>query len=87
MLFGVAVLIDGRAQPIFPCWLGYVNIWLAITFAPANFLVWWVPVVAFLVWSLPNFVCLLRAVDADDGAPFGRGAQWPLGRGCGPPNS
>jgi hypothetical protein len=92
VLFGVAVLIDHRAQPIFPRWLGYVNIWLAITFTPASFLVffktgplawngvlvWWVPVFAFLLWFLPNFVCLLRAVGSDDGQPTGRDAQ--LGR-------
>ncbi len=39
VLFGVAVLIDRRTAPIFPRWLGYVNIWLAITFTPASFLV------------------------------------------------
>lgn len=88
VLFGVAVLIDRREKPIFPRWLGYVNVWLAIMFAPASFLVffktgplawngllvWWVPVFAFLVWFLPNFVCLLRAVDADDGEASGRDA-------------
>jgi hypothetical protein len=88
VLFGVAVLIDRREKPIFPRWLGYVNVWLAIMFAPASLLVffktgplawngllvWWVPVFAFLVWFLPNFVCLLRAVDADDGETSGRDA-------------
>jgi hypothetical protein len=89
VLIGVAMLIDRRVQPIFPRWLGYANIWLAIMFAPASFLVffktgplawngllvWWVPLVAFLVWFLPNFVCLLLAVDADDGEPAGRDAR------------
>ncbi|EHB56093.1 hypothetical protein MycrhDRAFT_3287 [Mycolicibacterium rhodesiae JS60] len=89
VLFGVAVLIDRRERPIFPRWLGYVNIWLAITFTPASFLVffktgplawngvlvWWVPVAAFLLWFLPNFVCLLRAADADDYAPTGRDTE------------
>jgi len=88
VLFGVAVLIDRRDKPIFPRWLGYVNIWLAITFTPASFLVffktgplawngllvWWVPVAAFLAWFLPNFVCLLRAVSSDDGEPTERDA-------------
>ncbi|MFY1621230.1 hypothetical protein, partial [Micromonospora sp. WMMD736] len=89
VLFGVAVLIDRRDTPIFPRWLGYVNIWLAITFTPASFLVffktgplawngvlvWWVPVFAFLVWFVPNFVFLLRAVDADDHQPAGGDAR------------
>ena len=82
-IFGVAVLIDRRAKPIFPRWLGYVNLWLAMAFIPASFLVffktgllawngvlvWWVPVFAFLLWFVPNFVCLLHAIDADDHAP------------------
>lgn len=89
VLFGVAVLIDRQATPIFPRWLGYANIWFAIMFTPASFLVffktgplawngllvWWVPVFAFLGWFLPNFVCLLRAVKADDNAPVGRDAR------------
>ncbi|TDO10430.1 hypothetical protein EV580_4718 [Mycobacterium sp. BK086] len=83
LLFGVAVLVDARADPVFPRWLGYANIWLALTFTPASFLVffktgplawngvfvWWVPVFAFLLWFVPNFVYLLRAIDRDDRLP------------------
>lgn len=83
VLFGIAVLIDVRPDPIFPRWLGYLNIWLALTFTPASFLVffktgplawngvfvWWVPVCAFLLWFLPNFMYLLRAIDRDDRVP------------------
>jgi hypothetical protein len=86
VLFGVAVLIDKRPRPAFPRWLGYVNIWLALMFTPASFLVffktgplawngvlvWWVPVAAFLLWFVPNFIYLLKAVDSDDGAPSTR---------------
>jgi hypothetical protein len=85
-VFGVAVLIDRREKPIFPRWIGYLNLWLAMAFTPASFLVffktgplawngvlvWWVPVFAFLLWFVPNFVCLLRAVDNDDGLPSAR---------------
>ena len=83
VLFGIAVLVDTRPDPVFPRWLGYLNIWLALTFTPASFLVffktgplawngvfvWWVPVCAFLLWFVPNFVYLLRAIDRDDGLP------------------
>jgi hypothetical protein len=85
-IFGIAVLIDRRPKPVFPRWLGYVNLWLAMAFIPASFLVffktgplawngvlvWWVPVFAFLLWFVPNFVCLLRAIDADDDLPTAR---------------
>lgn len=84
VVFGVAILTDVRPDPVFPRWLGYVNLWLALLFAPASTIVffkagplswnglfvWWVPVLAFLVWFVPNFVMLLRAVDADDEIPF-----------------
>lgn len=84
-VFGIAVLTDRRVEPIFPRWLGYLNLWLAMTFTPASFLVffktgplawngflvWWVPVCAFLLWFVPNFIYLLRAVDRDDGLPTG----------------
>lgn len=83
-LFGIAVLTDVRAVPVFPRWLGYLNLWLALLFTPASTLVffktgplawngtfvWWVPVTAFLLWFVPNFIYLLRAVDTDDEAPF-----------------
>lgn len=80
-LFGVAILVDKRPQPVFPRWLGYANIWLALMFSPASFLVffktgplawngllvWYVPVTTFLLWFVPNFIYLLKAVNADDG--------------------
>lgn len=89
VLFGVAILIDKRPQPVFPRWLGYVNIWLALTFTPASFLVffktgplawngvlvWWLPVAAFLLWFLPNFIFLLKAVGSDDGVSSERDAR------------
>jgi hypothetical protein len=82
-IFGVVILMDGRNEPIFPRWLGYTNLWLSLMFTPASFIVffkdgpfawngvfvWWVPVTAFLVWFVPNFVMLLRAVDRDDLVP------------------
>lgn len=79
-IFGAAILMDRRETPIFPRWLGYTNLWLSLMFTPASFIVffkdgpfawngvfvWWVPVTAFLVWFLPNFTMLLKAVDQDD---------------------
>jgi hypothetical protein len=85
-VFGIAILIDSREPPIFPRWLGWLNLWLCLTFTPASlivffkdgpfawngFFVWWVPVAAFLFWFVPNFVCLLRASEVDDGLPSGQ---------------
>ncbi|MFJ9390490.1 hypothetical protein ACIRON_16820 [Nocardioides sp. NPDC101246] len=85
-IFGAAILMDRRETPIFPRWLGYTNLWLSLMFTPASTIVffkdgpfawngvfvWWVPVTAFLVWFLPNFAMLLKAVDADDLTPSER---------------
>ena len=85
-IFGIAVLLDKRPTPIFPRWLGYLNLWLCLTFTPASLIVffkhgafawnglfvWWVPVTAFLFWFVPNFVYLLKATEADDGQPTER---------------
>lgn len=91
-IFGVAVLIDRRERPIFPRWLGYLNLWLSVMFTPASFIVffksgpmawngffvWWIPVTAFLFWFVPNFIYLLKAVDEDDGISADRDVQLEL---------
>lgn len=35
--FGVAILLDRRAVPVFPRWLGYYNLWCALMFIPGSF--------------------------------------------------
>lgn len=91
-IFGVAVLIDRRERPVFPRWLGYLNLWLSVMFTPASFIVffksgpmawngffvWWIPVTAFLFWFVPNFIYLLKAVDEDDGISADRDVQLEL---------
>lgn len=83
---GVAVLLDRRTNPVLPRWYGYLSLWEAVLILPAGLVlffkdgpfawngvfVWWVPVTAFLVWFLPNFVMLLKAVNEDDGVPADR---------------
>jgi hypothetical protein len=75
--FAFAILSDPRSEPLFPRWLGYVNIWAPITFTPAVILpffkygpfawngifVFWVPAVAFGVVFAANVTCLLKAVN------------------------
>jgi hypothetical protein len=79
VLFCIAVLVDDRPQPIFPRWLGYANLWLAMTLVPASFLVFfktgplawnglfifWIPVAAVATWLVLNSVYLLKAVGSD----------------------
>lgn len=76
---GVAMLVDKRPNPVFPRWLGYLNILLAITFYPGVFvymftdgpLAWdglfalWIPATAFFVWKICMIWGLLRAVKSE----------------------
>jgi hypothetical protein len=76
--FGVAVLLDKRRTPLFPRWLGYYNLWVALMFTPSSFVVffhngllawnglvaWYLPVAAFATWLVINPIYLSKAVDA-----------------------
>lgn len=75
--FGVAVLIDRRDRPVFPRWLGYYNLWVALMFTPGTFNVffhsgilawngivaWYIPLAVFASWAIINPLYLSRAVD------------------------
>lgn len=75
--FGVAVLIDQRDRPVFPRWLGYYNLWVALMFTPGTFNVffhhgilawngivaWYIPLAVFATWAIINPIYLSKAVD------------------------
>ncbi|EHB59179.1 hypothetical protein MycrhDRAFT_1615 [Mycolicibacterium rhodesiae JS60] len=83
--FGIAVLLDRRAKPIFPRWLGYYNLWVAMMFLPGTFnvffkdgplawngiIAWYLPLAMFSTWLIINPIYLSRAVDTmtDDAPP------------------
>nr|WP_255525298.1 hypothetical protein [Mycolicibacterium sp. BK634] len=80
--FGIAVLMDRRERPIFPRWLGYYNLWVALMFTPGTFnvffkdgplawngiIAWYIPLGVFATWLIINPFYLSKAVDtmADD---------------------
>ena len=78
--FGIAVLIDRRERPIFPRWLGYYNLWVALMFTPGTFnvffhngplawngiIAWYLPLVVFATWMIVNPIYLSKAVDTMD---------------------
>jgi hypothetical protein len=81
-VFGVAILLDRRERPVFPRWLGYYNLWVALMFLPGTFnvfyqdgplsrngiIAWYIPLTVFATWLLITSFYLSRAVDtmADD---------------------
>jgi hypothetical protein len=82
MVFGVAILLDRRERPVFPRWLGYYNLWVALMFLPGTFnvfyqsgplsrngiIAWYIPLAVFATWLVITSFYLSRAVDtmADD---------------------
>lgn len=76
LVIGLAILSDKREKPIFPRWVGYLNLWVAIGFMPAGLagsfktgvfawtglFVWWIPLFIFSVWCIAMTVYLVKAI-------------------------
>jgi len=72
----VAAFSDKRAQPVFPRWVAYFNLWVAFLFLPAGLILFfkegpfawnglvafWVPVVIFGIWFFAMFYVLNSAI-------------------------
>jgi hypothetical protein len=73
---GVAVLIDQRADPVFPRWFGYYQLWAALLFTPGSFnvffhdgvLAWdgvfafYLPILVFVSWTVITPLYVLKAI-------------------------
>lgn len=74
--FAYVILTDDASAPLFPRWLGYLNVWAVFCFMPAavlpffkdgpfawnGLIVFWLPATVFFVWFVANTVLLDRAV-------------------------
>lgn len=75
--FSYSIFMDKQARPLFPRWLGYVNIWWPLVISPSILLpffktgpfdwrgifVLWIPAIAFTGQFVANTTMLLRAID------------------------
>lgn len=75
----VAIFSDRRAEPLFPRWFGYFNVWVALLLLPASAIIFfktgplawtgvigfWIPAAVFGVWYIVMTVILLRAISAE----------------------
>ena len=82
LCIGLAVLVHGTATSVYPRWVGYFNIWIAIGFATASsipffktgpfawngLIAFWIPAVAFGLWQGGMCLMTLKAIDKEDGA-------------------
>ena len=72
----VAIFHDRSPQPVFPRWLGYFNVWVALLLLPASMIIFfttgpfawtgvigfWIPAAVFGVWYIVMTVFVLRAI-------------------------
>lgn len=78
LVIALAIFSDQGAVPVFPRWLAYFNIWVAILFIPGGLitffkagpfawnglLAFWLPLIIFFAWFLVMFLALLKAIKA-----------------------
>lgn len=79
LVIAVAILGDRNPEPVFPRWVAYLNIWVAIGFLPGamltyfktgimawdGLLAFWLAAVLFFSWILVLFWSTLRAVNRE----------------------
>lgn len=78
--FAFAILSDTRPYPLFPRWVGFLNIWAPISFTPSVLLpffksgpfawsgifVIWIPAFIFIFWFAVVTRMLLKAIDREE---------------------
>ena len=78
--FAFAIFSDKRETPLFPRWLAYFEIWVALLFTPATVLsffregpfawngvfVFWVPATVFTAGFIVNTIYLLKAINSEE---------------------
>lgn len=77
LMMSLVMLLDRSAEPLFPRWAGYFNLWATICLTPGSLvpffhdgpLAWdglialYLPLVAFASWVIVNSALLLKAID------------------------
>jgi hypothetical protein len=77
---GLAIFSDKRDQPIFPRWLGYFSLWVALLLVPGGLavffktgafawnglLAFWVPLNAFFLWIIVMVVYVFKAIKREE---------------------
>jgi hypothetical protein len=83
---GTAIFLDtrdGRPDPVFPRWAGYLNYWVAVLFTPGTIAVffhdgpfawnglftWYLPLAVFAIWMITMSALMLKAIRAEGAEP------------------
>ena len=76
IVLGMAILQDKRPQPLFPRWVGYMNLWAALLLAPGGLaavfktgpfawnglITFWIALPVFGCWWILMFIVCLKAI-------------------------
>jgi hypothetical protein len=85
IVIAIAIFNDRRTEPLFPRWVGYFNLWVALLFTPGTILVFfkngpfawnglltfWIPFAIFFAWMIVMTRQLFKSVDRPDPADDG----------------
>lgn len=88
-----AIFTDKNAEPVFPRWFGYYNVWVAVLLLPASMIIFfksgpfawtgligfWIPAAVFGTWYLVTAALLLRAIKAEAVADYNSAGKGSLG--------
>ena len=80
--FVYSIFTDHSEQPVFPRWLGFLNIWVVLGFLPATVIAFfyngpfawngllgfWIPAFVFTIQFSANVTMVLRAISAEERA-------------------
>ncbi len=75
-----AVLTDRASTPVFPRWVGYANLWIALLFCPAGLayffkggpfawqgiFAFWLGLVMYSAWLVVMFITVRRAIRTEE---------------------
>lgn len=89
---GIAIMVDPGPDRVFPRWVSYFNVWVALTFMPAGFVVffksgplawngllaWWLLLVGFFSWVVVMTTLMLGNLREHSGAVIGARVNDPV---------
>lgn len=78
-VIAMVVLQDTSGQPVFPRWVAFFNVWIAISFIPTGLvgffmtgpITWhgvigfWIPMISYGTWFIVMFLALRSAIRKD----------------------
>ena len=80
VVIATAIFVDQSDSPVFPRWLAYLNIWVALAYLPGGLLpffksgplawngilVFWLAATAFIIWFAAMAVGILQAIRGEE---------------------